>query len=50
MARLVEAARFDNMKTEAERFCPSGGKGFFRSDAAFFESGSSGKWDRGCGP
>ncbi|MBV2360060.1 sulfotransferase domain-containing protein [Thalassococcus sp. CAU 1522] len=44
MARLVQAATFDNMKENAERFAPSGGKGFFKSDAAFFDSGSSGKW------
>ncbi len=45
MARLVAAARFDNMKANAERFCPAGGKGFFRSDAGFFHSGTSGQWE-----
>lgn len=44
MARLVEAARFENMKANAERFAPSGGKGFMKSDAEFFHSGTSGKW------
>ena len=44
MARLVQAATFDNMKQNAERFAPSGGKGFFKSDSAFFHSGTSGKW------
>ena len=44
MARLVQAATFDNMKENAERFAPSGGKGFFKSDSAFFHSGTSGKW------
>lgn len=41
---LIEAARFQNMKRNAERFAPSGGKGFFRSDADFFHSATSGKW------
>ncbi|AXI46551.1 hypothetical protein C1J03_11300 [Sulfitobacter sp. SK012] len=45
MARLVKAATFDNMKAHADRFAPSGGKGFFKSDSAFFESGASGKWE-----
>ncbi len=45
MARLVEAATFDNMKADAARFCPSGGKGFFRSDAGFFASGANGQWE-----
>lgn len=44
MEDLVQAATFDNMKRHADRFAPSGGKGFFRSDDAFFHSGSSGKW------
>ena len=42
--QLVQAATFNNMKNNAERFAPSGGKGFFKSDAEFFHSGSSGKW------
>ena len=44
MDRLVQAATFRNMKDNAERFAPSGGKGFFKSDSEFFHSGSSGKW------
>ena len=44
MAQLVRAATFDNMKANAERFAPSGGKGFFKSDRAFFHSGSNGQW------
>lgn len=44
MERLIEAATFDNMKHNAERYAPSGGKGFFKSDSAFFNSGTSGKW------
>ncbi|SHI06361.1 sulfotransferase domain-containing protein [Marivita hallyeonensis] len=42
--KLIQAATFDNMKTNATRFAPSGGKGFFKSDAEFFHSGTSGKW------
>ncbi|MDX8346544.1 sulfotransferase domain-containing protein [Cognatiyoonia sp. IB215446] len=44
MAQFVQVARFDNMKTHADRYAPSAGKGFFKSDEAFFQSGSSGKW------
>ncbi|MDX8352645.1 sulfotransferase domain-containing protein [Cognatiyoonia sp. IB215182] len=44
MAQFVQVARFDNMKTNADRYAPSAGKGFFKSDEAFFQSGSSGKW------
>lgn len=44
MAQLVRAATFNNMKANAERFAPSGGKGFFKSDSAFFHSGSNGQW------
>jgi len=43
--QLVQAATFNNMKANAERYAPSGGKGFMKSDAEFFHSGSSGKWD-----
>ncbi|WP_171178503.1 sulfotransferase domain-containing protein [Ruegeria sp. HKCCD8929] len=42
--RLVQTATFDNMKARAERFAPSGGKGFMKSDSGFFHSGTSGKW------
>ena len=34
MERLVQAATFDNMQTNAERFAPSGGKGFFTAEQA----------------
>ncbi len=44
MEQLVRAATFGNMKANAERFAPSGGTGFMKSDTAFFESGSSFKW------
>ena len=44
LEQLIEAATFDHMKQNAERYAPSGGKGFFKSDSDFFQSGSSGKW------
>ncbi len=45
MMRLIEAATFDNMKSKAKRYAPSGGKGFMKSDSDFFHSGTSGKWN-----
>lgn len=42
--QLIQAATFDHMKDNAERYAPSGGKGFFKSDTAFFSSGTNGKW------
>ncbi|MEL6587995.1 MAG: sulfotransferase domain-containing protein [Pseudomonadota bacterium] len=44
MARLVDAARFANMKRNAGRFAVAAGEGFWRNDADFFDSGTSGKW------
>lgn len=44
MADLVQAATFDNMRAQAARFAPGGGTGFMKSDRAFFDSGTSGKW------
>ena len=45
MDQLVQAATFDNMKANAIRYAPSGGKGFMKSDSDFFHSGTSGKWE-----
>ncbi|MEP1697743.1 MAG: sulfotransferase domain-containing protein [Paracoccaceae bacterium] len=45
MDQLVQAATFDHMKANAERYAPSGGKGFMKSDSDFFHSGTSGKWE-----
>lgn len=45
MDRLIEAATFGNMKADASRFAPGGGKGFMKSDSDFFHSGTSGKWN-----
>ena len=44
MEHLIEAATFGNMKANASRFAPGGGKGFMKSDSDFFHSGTSGKW------
>lgn len=44
LEQLVQAATFDNMRANATRFAPSGGKGFMKSDTDFFHSGTSGKW------
>ena len=45
MEALIQAATFDHMRDNAERFAPSGGKGFMKSDKDFFHSGTSGKWE-----
>lgn len=45
MERLVAAATFDNMKANADRFSPSAGQGFWKSDAGFFDSATSNKWE-----
>ncbi|MCR9158677.1 MAG: sulfotransferase domain-containing protein [Rhodobacteraceae bacterium] len=44
MEQLVQAATFDNMKAHADRYAPSGGKGFMKSDSDFFNSGTNGQW------
>ena len=45
MAAIVEAARFDSMRANADRFTPSAGQGFWRNDAGFFDSATSNKWE-----
>lgn len=44
LEKLIQAATFDNMRANATRFAPSGGKGFMKSDTDFFHSGTSAKW------
>lgn len=44
MDQLVQAARFANMRAKAAKYAPGGGTGFYKSDEAFFNSGTSGKW------
>ena len=40
----LPSAAENHQQANAERFAPSGGKGFMKSDTAFFHSGTSGKW------
>ncbi len=45
MSAIVDAAMFDRMKANAHRFTPSAGQGVWNQDAAFFDSGTSNKWE-----
>ena len=45
MAAIVDAATFASMKANASRFTPSAGQGFWNTDAGFFDSASSNKWE-----
>ena len=45
LAAIAEAATFDRMKANAARFAPSAGQGFWKADAGFFDSATSGKWE-----
>ncbi len=42
---VVEATSFGAMKAKAADYAPVGGTGFWKSDAAFFDSASSRKWE-----
>ena len=44
IARIAEASSFRSMKAKAADFVPVGGTGFWKSDANFFDSATSGKW------
>lgn len=41
---VAEATGFAAMKARAADYVPEGGKGFWENDAAFFDSGGTGKW------
>ncbi len=41
---VAEGSGFQAMKAKAAQFAPEGGKGFWASDAAFFDSGGTDKW------
>ena len=41
---LIKGAGFDEMRKASDRYTPSAGMGFFKNDAAFFNSASSEKW------
>ncbi len=45
MNTLIEAARFDKMRANSDRFAPSAGQGFWKNDKNFFDSATSNKWD-----
>ncbi|WP_323766957.1 sulfotransferase domain-containing protein [Antarctobacter sp.] len=42
---ITHAATFDSMKANAHRFTPSAGQEFWRSDAEFFNTATSNKWE-----
>ena len=42
--RVARASSFDSMRAKAADYVPVGGTGFWKSDAGFFDSASSGKW------
>ncbi len=42
--QVASATGFEKMRAEAHKFVPEGGKGFWSSDAAFFDSGGTHKW------
>ncbi len=42
---VKEAGTFSSMKSKAEKYAPSADRGIWKSNAQFFESGSSRKWD-----
>lgn len=44
IASLIDAASFENMKANADRFAVAAGNGFWRNDADFFDSATSNKW------
>ncbi len=44
LAQVAKATTFGAMKANAKEFVPVGGTGFWKSDANFFDSGTSGKW------
>jgi len=44
LPKLTRAATFANMKANADRFAVAAGKAFWRDDAGFFDSATSGKW------
>lgn len=43
--RVAEATSFGEMKANAANYAPVGGTGFWKSDANFFDSASSRKWE-----
>lgn len=42
---VAEATAFSSMKSNAANYAPVAGTGYWKSDAGFFASGGSGKWE-----
>ena len=42
---IAQATSFANMKAAAERFAPQAADGIYHDPAAFFDSGTSRKWE-----
>jgi hypothetical protein len=45
---VTEATSFGKMKANAQDYAPVGGTGYWKSDAGFFDSASSRKWEGQC--
>ncbi len=43
--QVAAATAFGAMKARAVEYAPVGGTGYWKSDAGFFDSASSGKWE-----
>ncbi len=43
---LAPSASFDAMKASAERLVPNADQGLWKSESAFFRSGTSGEWNQ----
>lgn len=44
LVAMAEAAGFDHMKRNAEKFVPESGTNFWKQDGGFFASGRNGQW------
>ena len=42
--QITTATGFETMRSEAHKYAPEGGKGFWNDDKAFFDSGGTDKW------
>ena len=45
IASIVAATSFESMKSNSHRFTPYAGKGVWKDDQAFFDSGKNRKWE-----
>ena len=44
VSAMARTASFENMKEKAQQFAPGAGRGQWKVDRAFFDSGKSGRW------